>query len=93
MKKIPPIVCVIWEDACNHSQWDDRADAEKKTAEEVLSIGFLVKENEKKIVLALDMSRNADGLEQFNCYAVVPKGCITKRRTIKAPLNFSRVKR
>ncbi len=90
MKKLPPIVCIAWEDPCNYSEWAYKQDAEKKTASEVLSIGFLVKEDDQYITLALDISIDEDDDEQFNSYAVVPKVCVRRRRTVKSPLKFSR---
>jgi hypothetical protein len=90
MKKVPPIICVAWEDPCTYSEWTYRKDAEKKKAQEVLSIGFLVSEDEDYITLALDVSTDEEGDEQFNAYAVIPKGCVRRRRTVKAPLKFSK---
>lgn len=72
------LVEVIWNDASDLvSGWSKEIDADEPAL--ALSVGFLVRETEEHIVIALD----TDGEGNHNGRSQVPRGMVKKMRVLR----------
>lgn len=74
------VVMVKWVDATSLDAWEDVSAVEDSAAHEIMSCGLLVKEDKSKVILALNVDREA---ETCSCSIVIPKPYITSMKTIK----------
>lgn len=70
------IMIVEWDDPAGFLGWVNKKEAGSKKPGRVVSVGFLVKETKKKIVLAGD---SMDGGKEFNGINVIPKKAIKNK--------------
>jgi hypothetical protein len=71
-------ISIEWLDAASYNGWIDPEESEMD-GESVVTIGFLVSENDKEIVISPSVSDDGRVLTA----TVIPKGWIKKRRYIK----------
>lgn len=67
-----PLVLVEWEDPVSHDPWtsESELDAEfEKGVPIVQTVGFLIRESEERIVVALNYETTN---ENFSCFIVIP---------------------
>jgi hypothetical protein len=55
-------VLVVWFDAVSEDSWQDLDDAKRLELHTIHSLGFLVSEDEKKIIIAASWDRDRDGV-------------------------------
>lgn len=74
---------ITWQDAHSNeeSTWKS-IDSIKAEPEEVISVGFVVKESKKGIVVAMDYDASED---TCHAYGFIPKAMISARVTLTAP--------
>lgn len=78
-----PIVEVTWEDSTSWHTWNPIEDAAKLRPDGLISIGYLVKQTKKHIVIAQTLGYDDQKLCGKGCgYFVIPAGCIKKQRII-----------
>jgi len=72
------IVEIKWLDTTASASWTSIKKVKKLTSTRVLSVGYVVCENETEITLAESITEDGD------CgYNIIPKGAIIARREIK----------
>lgn len=77
-----PLVEVIWDDATSLSQgWKNKDEFAKEelVPEIVLSVGFVVKETDDHLILAMDTDSDGDHASRSQ----IPKGMIKKIKVLK----------
>lgn len=81
--KLPPCVAVWWDDHTSQDDWQTVSGL-SLTEAKILSVGFLVKEDEKRLWLAggLNVEKDEDGCTNLQC---ILKSTVTARKTIKVP--------
>jgi hypothetical protein len=79
--KRPVIVCVEWEDPTTHSSWSELEKAEKEHASPIVSVGMLIKEDDKYLRIAMDWGKDGEVCTR----GIIPKAAIRRRRDIKLP--------
>ena len=75
------IIKVIWEDSAVYKEWYSIKEIEElinNDYPEIQSIGYLIKEDSKRIILA----GNNDDEQSFSAITVIPKCCIKSKKTI-----------
>ena len=79
-----PIEMIVWEDAYNEDQtsWQ-RIDTIKVEPALIVSVGFVVKEGKKGVILSMDYDEDED-----NCHAwsFIPKSVIQSRVRLEGPV-------
>lgn len=73
---------IKWIDSSTYKEWYNEMELDnlfEDSYKEIISIGFLVKENKNQILLA----GNNDNNENFSNITIIPKVCIIKREKIK----------
>ncbi len=55
---------VIWEDAVSQDEWQDLKEAIKLEPAKIISIGFVLKEDEKSMLLALNFHPEEERVSQ-----------------------------
>lgn len=78
MKKFR-IVEVTWQDASSYNYWEFLDDLDRNVALLIKTVGFLLDNRKKEIVLARSLTEDNSTEGRF----VIPKGWIKKIRTIK----------
>jgi len=81
-RQLYPLVEVIWDDATSLSQnWENKDEFAKKPLkpEIVLSVGFLVKESDDYLVLAMDTDSDGDHASRSQ----IPKGMVRKLKILR----------
>lgn len=86
MKLKYPIECVTWEDHYSQDDWIELEKFDNKAAT-VVSVGYLVKEDDIALTLALNV---CDGTE-VSCAMTIIKKCVLARKRIK-DVSAARVK-
>lgn len=77
-KQIYPIVEIVWEDISNHEAgWLDTVDEVNPMI--ISSVGFLVKETDKHLVLAMDLASD----NQHNQRAQIPLSVVRSRKVLR----------
>lgn len=72
-----------WMDAVNASGWHDSDEVNKLTVHDCRTIGYVVKETDREIVVASTLSVDPkDDKTDANALMVIPKVWIKKRRKI-----------
>jgi len=74
-KEFPEIVYIEWWDALSDCGWEDNV---KPNIHPVLSVGFIVSEDDSAICIAAALSN-----EQSNSRLHIPKGWITKMKRVR----------
>lgn len=74
------MVRIEWVDSCTQSSWRTESNIEECDPTPVVTVGLLVFEDKKKIVVAHSHSLYTD---EFNSPVHIPKCCIRKRRFLK----------
>ena len=72
------VVVVSWVDSEHHSDWDNLSEVlESQGSLECLSAGFVIADNEDRIILATSISADAEeNEEQVSAYITIPKRAI-----------------
>ena len=81
MKLIP--VYIVWHDAASMDSWEDIAKVRDFEPHQIHTLGFLVSENENKIVVCLSIDINEDGASQV---LTIPKSWILQLKKLKVKL-------
>ena len=81
-----PIVIITWIDAETTHGWQDNSDTDTSHTE-VLTIGFLISEDEKSVVVASSVSDTSN-----NSRMKIPRGMILSMTEIAAPKKTVRKK-
>ena len=79
MKRIYPIVEVIWDDATEIKGWREEHEDEELKPCLILSVGFLVKKTKTHIVLAQDLSHD----RMRNGRSQIPMGMVKQIKTLR----------
>ena len=76
-KKLPyKLVEVLWKDAESHDEWVTLSDiTDDNKPLDCVSVGFLVKETEDRVILCATLSLATDN--QVSGHITIPKGMIT----------------
>lgn len=80
----PPyqLVEVKWDDAASNSEaWVHKDDME--APEQVITIGFVIKEDERAVYIASSVANDEDHEETVGNTMTIPKGMIVSRRNIR----------
>lgn len=77
MKYPYPLVEIVWDDACSEGGWHEVKDI-KLSPEIVTTVGFLIAENTKYLMLGHTFSGN-----DFNGKFQIPKKVIISRKVLK----------
>lgn len=83
-KQAFPLVEVIWDDASTLAgTWKSKEEFEKEplTPQLMLSIGFLIKETDDYIVIAMDLDNEGGHASRSQ----IPKGMVKKMRVLRKP--------
>ncbi len=72
------LVLVEWDDTLADIRW---ARIEDLNTAPMVSVGCLVREDDKKIVLSSMFGR--EGIGDHNCVQAIPRGCVKKIRQLK----------
>lgn len=80
--KIGSIEWVEWDDAVADIGWE-RASDTGLAVQKCVSVGKVVREDERTLVLAGTWGAQGEGDEDTNCRIAIPKGWISKRSLIK----------
>ncbi len=70
------LVRINWKDSCSlvgGGVWSDRDEVKKLKPSDIISVGWVIKENKKKITIAAHFSPY-----QASGELCIPKGCIVK---------------
>lgn len=93
-KKRPQLYAIEWLDILADSQWHD---GDPSTAEPAtcITIGWLVHECDRKLVLADSKSRESDPMQGWGGLTCIPAGVVRKRTRLsaKSPEAFMTPKR
>jgi hypothetical protein len=73
-----PVEMVIWDDHYSKDAWSEIVEHDNK-AMRVTSIGFLIKEDDKAITLALNLGAN----DTVSCAMTILKTAIHERRKVR----------
>ena len=73
------IVVVRWRDACTRSGWDDMRDYMKHGPEEIETCGYLLRKDDKEIVVATTQSASGDA----NGCIAIPKSWVVKMTIVR----------
>lgn len=76
----PEVIAVVWDDAVADSGWKQHAEAEKP--QRCTSIGLVVVEDERCVVLAGSWGMNGGEIETDN-RITIPVGWIVERRKVE----------
>ena len=79
MKRIYPIVEVVWDDATELKGWKEEHEDEELKPCLILSVGFLVKKTKTHIVLAQDQSHD----RMRNGRSQIPIGMVKTIKTLR----------
>ena len=74
---------VFWKDTVASAYWMTHGQAKKGRAANVVSVGYLVRKNKKKVILAGTMDTSSHTGCDYNSVIVIPTGCIIKMEEIK----------
>lgn len=75
-RDIDTYVEVVWVDAVVSQGWEDNTHGEK--AHEVRSVGWILKNSKKELILAADVSNDDIEDLEHNRRIVIPKGWVKK---------------
>ena len=78
-KTVCQLYRIDWEDACADGGWKRVQDVPQPKLLAVHSVGYLVSENKKAIVLAQQLSERGN----YSDTITIPKTCITKKVKLK----------
>lgn len=78
-----PIVELIWVDSFSARGWRTQEEAESMIHEdtEIISCGYLYRENKRKIVLVGSIDQQSPG--NVNHYHEVPRACVRRMRVLR----------
>jgi hypothetical protein len=77
-----PRLVVTWRDAYSVDEWTDLKAAEPIEDHVVETSGYLVKEDDRYLMLAPTISHEpSDGSWTIACVMAIPKGCIISQKT------------
>ena len=75
------IVEVSWDDSNGYGRWSSLSDLSQHGAASCKSVGYLLKQDKKEIVLVGTQAQvnEGDGMQTL----AIPMGCVTKIRKVK----------
>ena len=71
---------VTWQDAVSEDAWEDIGEAKTLEPHTIFTIGYLLLEDEKRILLTMNWDPDSDAVSQ---YIAIPKGWILDRKDIE----------
>jgi hypothetical protein len=79
-------VLVEWDDSCNFGtqKWRDVEESKNLTPGKIRTVGFVLAEDKKRVVLTGSLHDEGDGDAYGNGCITIPRGCITKITRLKA---------
>ena len=81
--KVPEIEQVEWVDSVNLHGWHGEKDLDKEEIDAIVSVGYLARETENAVFLALSWDDNKDGDRMpWAQVTIIPKVSITSRRKL-----------
>lgn len=79
-----PVIYVEWQDSgLIQGRWQFIEDLGDQECHQMHSVGFLLKETKKEIVLLPNLGSIDTDMEQFAGGIIIPKSCITKRKNLQ----------
>jgi hypothetical protein len=79
LKRIYPLVEVLWDDATELKGWKEEHEEEELKPSLILSVGFLVKKTKTHIVIAQDLSED----RMRNGRSQIPMGMVKRIKVLK----------
>ncbi len=73
------VAYVVWCDAVSVDDWTEREEAETEYMHTIHSVGFVIRQDEERIILALNHDQNSDKVAQ---YIVIPRAWVKSYREI-----------
>ncbi len=70
---------ITWQDAVSEDEWEDIEKAKDLELHTIFTLGFLLHEDDCKIILAHNWDSDREGVSQ---HIAIPKGWILDRREI-----------
>ena len=77
-KKKPALHVVTWEDIISRADWLDEAEVDSATPEVCLTVGWIIRDTPKQIVIADSVTVSGD----WGGITVIPKSVIKKKKKI-----------
>lgn len=79
-----PLVEVEWDDHSNYAGWKDIDDVKDLPTPSVASVGYLIYEDKKRIILGASIYVNEELEDYQNCQTmIILKGTVTKRKILR----------
>lgn len=80
-RKTAPLIEVRWWDIVGSAEWLSTEEATGQTPQECISVGYLIRETKKFIVIAGTYS--PEGVDQWTAVFSIPKACIFSRKKLR----------
>ena len=77
-------ILVKWQDAVSHDEWEEMEEAKNLDPHTIITLGFLVDENDDRLIVGLNWDEERDAVAQT---ISIPKAWILSRRFIKVKLS------